>query len=68
MEEDEYPSSSTGSEVWYEKIFPVVDDVRKRSMDLIYTLGTHLVLDKQWNGILCYHCPSSWANNIKVQT
>ena len=47
MEGDEYPSSSTRSDVWYEKIFPIVDHVRKRSMELIYTLGTHLALDKQ---------------------
>ena len=47
IEEDEDPSSSNGSDVWYEKIFPIVDHVRKRSMDLIYTLGTHLALDEQ---------------------
>ena len=47
IEEDEDPSSSNGSDVWYEKIYSIVDHIRKRSMELIYTLGTHLALDEQ---------------------
>jgi len=40
IEEDDDLSSSNESDVWYEKIFQIVDHVRKRSMDLIYTLVT----------------------------
>ena len=48
--------------VWYEKIEPVLNHVRERSMKLIFTLGTVLALDEM---MTCFMGRSHETHRIK---